>query len=301
MGATVRVVVGAFVVGALTLGGYAHAAEPVLPLKAPPLASPRFDWGGFYFGTFLGYSWGQSGWTGATADAPPLGGQLNFYQPLNPWNGAGSYSMGLQTGYSTVLSSRILLGAEVDMSFPSTLAGGQQIATASLGLVNYEEWVLMSGTVRGRIGYAFDNWLPYLTGGFAWSVNQALILPPDTLASAVEDIFPIESCFLMRFGWTIGAGIEVPFAPNWTAKAEYLFTDYGSRSVALPASDINIKSNLSLSEVRFGLNYRLPASATELSNLTASAIRPDLPDVAVHAQRHSSANMQIRSVHLMWG
>ena len=142
----------------------------------------------------------------------------------------------------------------------------------------------MSGTVRGRIGYAFDNWLPYLTGGFAWSVNQAMILPPDTLASAVEDIFPIESRFLMRFGWTIGAGIEVPFAPNWTAKAEYLFTDYGSRSVALPASDINIKSNLSLSEVRFGLNYRLPASATELSNLTASAIRPDLPDVAVHAQ-----------------
>src|SRR5215467_9828673 len=77
--------------------------------------------------------------------------------------------------------------------FQATLAGGQQIATDSLGLVNYEEWVLMSGTVRGRIGYAFDNWLPYLTGGFAWSVNQALILPPDTLASAVEDIFPVEN------------------------------------------------------------------------------------------------------------
>jgi high affinity Mn2+ porin len=170
------------------------------------------------------------------------------------------------------------------MSFPSTLAGGQQIETASLGLVNYEEWVLMSGTVRGRIGYAFDNWLPYVTGGFAWSVNQALILPPDTLASAVEDVFPIESRFLLRFGWTIGAGIEVPFAPNWTAKAEYLFTDYSSRSVALQTTDINIKSNLSLSELRFGLNYRLPANVAAVSNLTAAAIQPDLPDVAVHAQ-----------------
>ena len=280
----VRVAVRAFFVGALTLGGYAHAAEPPLPLKAPPLASPRADWSGFYFGTFLSYAWGQSGWSGATPETPPLGGKLNFYQPLNPWNGAGSYSMGLQAGYNVVLPSRVMLGAEVDMSFPSTVAGGQQIATNNLGLVNYEEWILTSGSMRGRIGYVFDNWLPYLTGGFAWSVGQAMILPPDTLASAVEDIFPIENRFLWRFGWTIGAGIEVPFAPNWSAKAEYRFTDYGSRNIALPASDINIRSNLSLSELRFGLNYRLPSSITELSNLTATDIGPDLPDAAVHAQ-----------------
>jgi high affinity Mn2+ porin len=284
VGATVRVVVRAFVVGALTLGGYAHAAELPMPLKAPPPASPRFDWSGFYFGTFLSYAWGLSGWSGATPETPPLGGQLNFYQPLNPWNGAGSYSMGLQAGYNAVLPSRIMLGAEVDMSFPSTLAGGQQIATNNLGLVNYEEQVLMSGSMRGRIGYAFDNWLPYFSGGFAWSVDQAMILPPDTLASAVENIFPIENRFMWRFGWTIGAGIEVPFAPNWTAKAEYRFTDYGSRSIALPASDINIRSNLSLSELRFGLNYRLPSGVTQLSNLTATDIKPDLPDAAVHAQ-----------------
>ena len=280
----VRVAVRAFFVGALTLGGYAHAAEPPLPLKAPPLASPRADWSGFYFGTFLSYAWGQSGWSGATPETPPLGGKLNFYQPLNPWNGAGSYSMGLQAGYNVVLPSRVMLGAEVDMSFPSTVAGGQQIATNNLGLVNYEEWILTSGSMRGRIGYVFDNWLPYLTGGFAWSVGQAMILPPDTLASAVEDIFPIENRFLWRFGWTIGAGVEVPFAPNWSAKAEYRFTDYGSRNIALPASDINIRSNLSLSELRFGLNYRLPSSITELSNLTATDIGPDLPDAAVHAQ-----------------
>ena len=246
----------------MSLGGYARAAEAALPLNALPLASPRADWSGFYFGTFLSYAWGRSGWNGATPETPPLGGQLNFYQPLNPWNGAGSYSMGLQAGYNVVLPSRIMLGAEVDMSFPSTVAGGQQIAPNNLGLVNYEEWILMSGSMRGRIGYVFDNWLPYLTGGFGWSVGQAMILPPDTLASAVEDIFPIENRFLWRFGWTIGAGIEVPFAPNWSAKAEYRFTDYGSRSIALPASDINIKSNLSLSELRFGLNYQLPSSVT---------------------------------------
>ena len=116
-----------------------------MPLKAPPLVSPRFDWSGFDFGIHMSYAWGRSGWTGATPDTPPLGGQLNFYQPLNPWNGAGSYSMGVQGGYSLVLPSRVLLGATVDMSFPSTLAGGQQIADHLLGLVNYEEWVLMSG------------------------------------------------------------------------------------------------------------------------------------------------------------
>ena len=149
--------------------------------------------------------------------------------------------------------------------------------------------------MRGRIGYVFDNWLPYLTGGFAWSVDQALILPPDTLASAVEDIFPIESRFLLRFGWTIGAGVEVPFAPNWSAKAEYLFTDYGSRNIALPASDINIRSNLSLSELRFGLNYRLPSSITELSNLTATPSDRICPTRLSTRKRHISANTQLRS------
>ena len=109
----------------------------------------------------------------------------------------------------------------------------------------------MSGTVRGRIGYAFDNWLPYLTGGFAWSVNQALIVPPDTLASAVEDIFPIENRFLMRFGWTIGAGVEVPFAPNWSAKIEYLYVDLSnSQFITTGASN-----GYRFGAVRAGVNY----------------------------------------------
>src|SRR6516165_10304742 len=84
MGATVRVVVGAVVVGALTLGGHAHATEPLLPLKAPPLAASNFDWNGFYVGGHMGYAWGRSGWTGETPDTPLLGGSLGFYQP---WNG----------------------------------------------------------------------------------------------------------------------------------------------------------------------------------------------------------------------
>jgi hypothetical protein len=66
VGATVRLVVGAFFVVALTLGGYVQAAELPMPLKAPPLVWPRFDWSGFDFGIHMSYAWGRSGWTGAT-------------------------------------------------------------------------------------------------------------------------------------------------------------------------------------------------------------------------------------------
>jgi high affinity Mn2+ porin len=284
MGATVRVVVGAVVVGALTLGGHAHATEPLLPLNAPPLAASNFDWNGFYVGGHMGYAWGRSGWTGETPDTPLLGGSLGFYEPWNGWTGAGSYFAGLQAGYNTILPSRLMLGGEVDTSFPSTIGGAQPIETATLGTATYGEGVLSSGTVRGRIGYAFDNWLPYVTGGFAWTFNEAVVLSPGTPITDLDDFFPLEHRLFWRLGWTIGAGVEFPFAPNWTAKAEYLFTDYGARSVLLPASDLGIESNFSLSELRFGLNYHLPATTAEVSNLTAAAIRPDLTDFAVHAQ-----------------
>ncbi len=284
MGATVRVVVAILLVGAFTLGGQARAVELPLPLKAQPLASPSFDWSGFYFGGHMSYAWGRSGWTGETPDTRPLGGSLSFYEPWNGWTGAGSYFGGLQAGCNVIVPSRLLLGGEVDISFPGTVAGAEPIETAALGSASYGESVFTSGTVRGRIGYAFDDWLPYVMGGFAWEFDQAMVLAPGTPITQLDDLDPLESHLLWRFGWTVGAGVEFPFAPNWTAKAEYLFTDYGARRFMLPASDLRINSNLSVSELRFGLNYYLPATAAGVSNLTAAAIRPDLTDFAVHAQ-----------------
>src|SRR5215471_3550402 len=96
-------------------------------------------------------------------------------------------------------------------------------STPAIGLASYSETVLHSGTVRGRIGYAPDNWLFYATGGFAWTYDQL------TLTQLTDGT--TDAPFLWRLGWVAGLGIEWAFAPNWTANVEYLFTKYGNSSV----------------------------------------------------------------------
>ena len=59
-----------------------------------------------------------------------------------------------------------------------------------------------------------------------------------------------------RVGGAVGAGVEFALPPHWTAQLEYLFTDYGNRSVAFPAGAQSFNSDLTLSELRVGLNYR---------------------------------------------
>ena len=102
------------------------------------------------------------------------------------------------------------------------------------------------------MGYAFDRFLVYGTGGAAFGNIQASF-SNDPVSSATET------------GWTVGAGVEVAFAPNWTAKAEYLFVDLSrwvvhdrlrnrrsKWSALIP--NIAIKYNESL--LRGGVNYR---------------------------------------------
>jgi high affinity Mn2+ porin len=170
----------------------------------------------------MGVAWGQSNWT--TPNEPS--GSINLFQPIDTFDEGGSFFAGLQGGYNYMLPNRVLLGAEVDASFPSfqtlsgiSIGGISNFTSPTLGAVSYSETVLSSGTVRGRIGYAPGSWLFYATGGFAWTYNQQSLTQVSTGNS--------ESPFLWRLGWTAGAGVEVPIAPHWTARLEYLLTDYG--------------------------------------------------------------------------
>ena len=87
--------------------------------------------------------------------------------------GTGSYFAGLQAGYNRMLPSRFLLGVEMDFSAPNTIAGSQTASSAAGGQASYTETVLDFGTLRGRLGYAFDdNWLVYGTGGVAWTYDK---------------------------------------------------------------------------------------------------------------------------------
>lgn len=242
--------------------GVALIALTVTPVSAadgPPavLTAPYQNWTGLYFGGFLGDAWGRSDWTAHGPAATTLNGSLEFYRPYDAFTGTGSYFSGLQIGYNYMFSSRLVLGVEADMSFPNTIAGTQAFASPSIGQASYEEKEEYSGTLRGRVGYAPDNWLIYATGGLAWTDDQftrTQLVGTPLGGSAVPGT--AESSLLTRIGWAVGAGVEVPVAANWTANLEYLFTDFGPQTVTFPAGAQRFDSDLELQNVRLGLNYQ---------------------------------------------
>ena len=69
-------------------------------------------------------------------------------------------------------------------------------------------------TLRGRFGYAFDHWLIYGTGGFAWS--QARFGGTPGVTSDEEKFCST------RTGWALGLGAEIAIAPDWTARIKFL-------------------------------------------------------------------------------
>ncbi len=105
------------------------------------------------------------------------------------------------------------------------------------------------GTVRGRIGYAFGTWLPYVTGGLAWGHTHGI----SSMTAAAGD-----SSGHYQPGWTAGTGVEFAVSGNWSAKVEYDYVDAVAPNVRFerlrrcPTS----MSILAINVVKLGLNYR---------------------------------------------
>jgi high affinity Mn2+ porin len=236
---------------AILLTGGAAAAD--LAQKAPavlPSADPAaYDWTGFYFGVHTGYAWGNSNWTAGSGGSVIDHGSLDLAQGYDGSNQGGSWLNGLQIGYNHMLQNRVVIGAEADISVSSfaNYSGNRIGNTIPVlqGAESYGDNVFLSGTARGRIGYAPGNWLFYVTGGLAWSSEQFVL----TSANGTD------SSFQQRLGWAVGGGVEGPLIPHWTWRAEYLYTGYGDRSIDFPSSGQRFTSNLSEQEIRVGVNY----------------------------------------------
>jgi high affinity Mn2+ porin len=276
--------------GLLAIASGAQAADlsSVLPRKAPPSTVAPYDWTGFYAGGHLGYAAGVSNWTATQAGAasPSLSGSLAMFEGYNFSNGGGSYLLGFQAGYNYMLPSRLVLGAEADISFPSVLGASQAIASPLIGQAIYHDQVEMSGTVRGRVGYAAAQWLFYATGGFAYSFDQlsrtqvsGAAAGGTAVAGAVENLFLVP-----RIGGAVGAGVEVALTPHWMARLEYLYTDYASHGVSFPAGAQRFISDLGLHTVRIGLDYRLGRDGIDPQIFTKGPEALDLGSFAVHGQ-----------------
>jgi high affinity Mn2+ porin len=265
--------------------GSATAAD--LPLKAPAATAAVFSWTGFYIGGHVGYAGGNTSWTATEAGAavPTLNGSIDLFNGYDPFKGTGSHFIGLQAGYSKMLSSRWLVGFETDFSSPNTIAGTQTISSALIGQASYNDTVLQFGTARARVGYAFDHWLVYGTGGVAWAYDKLTRMQlAGTPAGGTAMVGDSEAALLWRWGWAAGAGVEVPIAPNWSAKLEFLAAEFGGRPKPFPASAQSFDSSLSMQSLRLGVNYQFGGTLPNSEVFTEGIPALDNGNISVHGQ-----------------
>ena len=90
---------------------------------------------------------------------------------------------------------------------------------------------------------------------------------------------------MWRLGWAAGAGVEIPIAGNWSAKAEYLWTGFGHLGAAFPAGAQLYASDLAMQSIRLGLNYRIGDDTAHISDfLTKGPSALETDRFAFHAQ-----------------
>ncbi len=268
-------------------------ASVQLPVKAPlaPTLAKSFDWTGWYFGGSYGYASANSRWSATQAGGagPLLSGSVDLTKPLNGYFGDGSYFGGLQAGYNQKVGSRLVLGAEADVAFPSTpvgLLGTRIFASPFVGQASYQDAVAYTGTVRGRVGYVLDNnWLLYGTGGFAFAydkLQRTQLVGMPINGTAQEGTF--QNSLMWRLGWVLGAGLELPVAPSWTAKLEYQYAAFGNSNVAFPAGAQVFNSNLAMQSVRVGFNYQIGDSSKLTGFLANGPTAIEQDRFALHGQ-----------------
>jgi outer membrane immunogenic protein len=218
------------------------------PVYLPP--PPVFSWTGFYVGVNLGGGWrdhtDQNNWapfvdpvTGAVLFVPSWNGGNN--------NNSGGVVGGGQIGYNFQFNPWLVVGVETDFQGTSIGSGngnGNNWWGPGLGLGwgnGGAERLPWFGTVRGRIGVTplDPHFLVYGTGGFAYGEVQR------------NGIW--NSWNRTETGWTAGGGIEWAFLPNWSAKAEYLYTDLSSNNDGGWGWGNN--RHFRFNTVRAGLNY----------------------------------------------
>jgi high affinity Mn2+ porin len=244
--------------GVLSLDG---AAAADIPLKAPRIQQIH-DWTGLYFGAHAGFGRGHSN---AVLSDPSIATTSNrFGGPIG----------GLQAGYNIQLPSRIVLGFEADVSFPNYIDGNSVISTLATAKSYVVEQMDFVGSARGRFGYAAGPWLLYATGGLAFTGERFLNTP------AVGND---EKKLGMRLGWVAGGGVEVAFAPHWSLKLEYLYSEFQNGGVQF-ASGAATASTLNFQSLRVGLNRKIdwPASGSPVQ--LASLVDPESNRWEIHGQ-----------------
>jgi len=208
---------------AALVAGSAFAADMPVKARPAPIAVPT--WTGFYIGINGGYGWGRTNHTNTTSGV--ISGDFN----TNGGVVGGTYGVNWQTG-------QLVLGFEGDFDWAHINGVGG--TTCGAGCFTNTKWL---STDRARLGWDFNGWLLYGTGGVAFGHTEAGIVGCTPCGDTTHT------------GWAAGVGVERMFYQNWSAKIEYLHYDLGSpvNWIAGGPSSVTVLNRGDM--VRAGINY----------------------------------------------
>jgi outer membrane immunogenic protein len=262
---------------------------------APSGDSSAFNWTGPYVGTNFGGDINRATRFDRTTGALP-NNTTALTLGLRPVGHAvigNSLTGGAQVGYNWELGNRFrfggahtVIGAETDAEYMgarrtdtlsnTTLYGPLDTlgTTPTMRVNEYQSGLDFLGTVRGRVGVAYNTSLLYLTGGYAYGDVQRRETFYGPNASNTPYFTGASNG--VKSGYTYGAGVEIAVptdsflnrlnvfhSSGVTIKAEYLHYDLGSDTVSVPgvnggatiggyASRVRTDGNT----LRAGLNYK---------------------------------------------
>lgn len=216
--------ISALAVAAMMSGASAAdlSRQQAMPVKAPVYEVP-FSWTGAYLGINGGYGWGRSTWNG--------GGASDSFDTSGGLIG-GTLGYNWQAG-------RTVLGLEGDADWSDIKGSTSNLPCTTGSCQTRNNWL---ATARGRIGYAFSRFMPYVTGGLAVGDIEATA-PGFT---GMRDT---------KAGWTVGGGAEFNIWGPLSAKLEYLYVDLGKANCAVGDCAVSTDIDAHANVVRAGLNY----------------------------------------------
>lgn len=266
-------------VSGLTITLAALVAGPAMgadmPIKAPLPAVAAYSWTGFYMGGNVGGDWQRASFNSNLIGCFVLGCSTGLnhigFDPAIVAAGTGSntkagFTGGGQIGYNWQINS-LVLGVEADIN---AISGKPAIAAASAVSVNTGTFTLGNtanadwlATIRGRVGFAADRFLIYVTGGAAFTNVRFSQTFSDACCTSSTPLTTFTNS-TRKTGYAAGGGLEYAFTSNWSLRGEYLYAGgFGTVGGSYLATAINGNSDLhsgsaklSIQEARVGLNYK---------------------------------------------
>jgi outer membrane immunogenic protein len=220
--------------------------------KAPP-AVYVYSWTGCFVGGHGGGLWARKDWNVAAGDSGIGVAGIAVGTPFGTHD-ANSWLGGVQVGCDYQFAGGFVIGIQGDYAW--TDAKGTSADAVNNAGTGTTDWTDQSrikslGSVTGRLGYAWDRFLGYVRGGWAWERDDYAIFDRGVAFATASET---------RSGWTVGVGGEYAFT-NWlTGFAEYNYYDFGTRTNTFPVVGdptfdvVDIKERKSVFKV--GLNLR---------------------------------------------